>query len=172
MTETELATLQTTYSGTMFSVAMSVTREVADAEEVVSDAFMKAWADAARFDSARGSMLAWLLVLTRSRALDMVRARNRRHRALDRAAVEFAVHDEASRAPAVALRSMEAAEVRVALTQAIGTLPAVQRQVIELAFLHGASHVGVSRRLGVPLGTVKTRARLGLRKLRTVLAAP
>ncbi len=171
MTETELAALHATYGATMFSVAMSVTRDVADAEEVVSDAFMKAWVDAARFDSARGSMLAWLLTLTRSRALDRVRARNRRERTLDRAEVEFAEDDDAWRVPAVALRSMEAAELRLALNHAIGTLPAVQREVIELAFFHGTSHAGVSERLGVPLGTVKTRARQGLRRMRTVLAA-
>ncbi len=169
MTESELSGLHACYSGILLNLAISVTRDVADAEEVVSDTFSKAWADSARFDESRGSRLAWLMMLTRSRALDVVRSTTRRQRALDRAEVEFNVDDASWQVPAEAEESLEAAEQGAALARALGTLPTTQREVLELAFFHNTSHAGVAERLGVPLGTVKTRARLGLRKMRAVL---
>jgi RNA polymerase sigma-70 factor (ECF subfamily) len=169
MTESELSGLHARYSGILFNLAISVTRDFADAEEVVGDTFAKAWADSAGFDESRGSRLAWLMMLTRSRALDAVRSRTRRQRVLDRAEVEFSVDDECWLVPAEAAESLEAAELRDVLARALGTLPTTQREVLELAFFHETSHAGVAERLGVPLGTVKTRARLGLRKMRAVL---
>jgi RNA polymerase sigma-70 factor, ECF subfamily len=171
MANEELAVWHARYHGVLFQAAIAITREAADAEEVVSDAFTKAWTDAAGFDSTRGSVLGWLTMMTRSRALDLVRSRARRQRAYDRAEVHYAASDDAWRVAGSDERDpTELADLHRTLTRALGTLPYEQRQAIELAFIHDTPHSSVARHLGVPLGTVKTRVRLGLRKMRSALA--
>lgn len=154
----------------LLRIAYSIVREHADAEEVVSDTFAKAWRDAACFDAARGTVVGWLTMIVRSRSRDFVRARSRRDRTRDRAAVLAAVDTtdvnigwstEWDVERAVEYRERVDVLLRV-LTQ----LPEPQREAIELVFLRGVPHALAAGQLGVPLGTVKTRVRLGLRRMR------
>lgn len=150
----------------LYSLAFRILGDQHDAEEVVQDVFAQAWRSAARFDPERGAVIAWLLMMTRSRAIDRVRARRGDAQRVgddDR----LALVPDASLAPDLTLLTHERlTRVRTALAE----LPLVQRMAIELAFYEGLSHGEVAERLEQPLGTVKTRIRLGLLKLRDALA--
>ena len=152
-------------------LALRITRERADAEEVVVDTFAQAWRDASRFEVARGSVGAWLATIARSRSLDLVRSRNRRMRVVDGATSEASspLENAASDQPSPQA-GMELTEQSVHVRNALAALPAAQRQALELAYFDGLSQTDIASRLNEPLGTVKTRMRLGLRKLRESLA--
>src|SRR5262249_30518281 len=154
-----------------YALAYGVVGQAADAEEVVADAFGQAWRRAGDFDPARGSAGAWLATIARTRALDLARSPGRRGRALGRAAlgsgdVGLALR-VASREPADA--RVERGETRVLVTRALADLPEAQRSAIELAYFGGLSQSEIAERLGEPLGTVKTRMRSGMEKLRAAL---
>lgn len=168
--ESALATLYDRYAGPLYGLAFRLTGERADAEEVVLDAFEQAWRDAGRFREERGSVAAWLTVICRSRALDLIRARGRRDRAVNRA-VSAAPEDAPamSRGPDPTGHAVEGDERRRLIEAALKELSPVQRQAIELAFYEGLSQSEIADRLGEPLGTIKTRVRLGMQKLRDAL---
>jgi RNA polymerase sigma-70 factor, ECF subfamily len=157
----------------LLRTAYLIVREYADAEEVVSDAFTKAWRDSASFDETRGTVAGWLVMMVKSRARDLVRSRTRRESASDRA--ELAVASGDSTVSIGWMNScdvvcgIEASELSAALLRVLHELPTVQREAIDLVFLQSTSHATAADRLGVPLGTVKTRVRLGLRRMRAVL---
>jgi RNA polymerase sigma-70 factor (ECF subfamily) len=158
------------YAGLLYGLACRIVGERADAEEVVLESFAQAWREAARFRSEKGSVIAWLTVICRSRALDLVRARGRRIRLVDAAA---AAEPEVSPAmggsdpnPAESVSHQERAK-RVAA--ALATLSPPQREAIELAYYEGLSQSEIAARLDQPLGTVKTRVRLAMEKLREAL---
>jgi len=173
--ERAVAQLYDAHSPQLFGLAHAIVRERADAEEVILDAFAKAWHEAARFDAARGTVVAWLTTIVRSRAIDLVRARTRRQQAHERAGVHAAVDAELGVQGSAALTggttAMDAESLSAELARALHTLPAAQRQVVELAFFGGASHSRIAVQLGLPLGTVKTRARLALCTMRAALVA-
>lgn len=153
------------YGRILHAAAWRITGETADAEEALLDAFAQAWREAATYDAGRGSVGAWLMTITRTRALDLIRARGRRERAATAA-------DAAAGAPVWRYdtsRSAEQSERRRLVSLAIQTLSAPQKQAIELAFYDDLSHAEIAQKLGEPLGTVKTRVRLGLQKLREAL---
>lgn len=158
------------YASAMFGLALRVVGESADAEEVVLDAFAQAWRDAARFDGTRGSVLGWLTTITRTRALDLVRARGRRAKATD--AASTALDEPAAMGTGYAAPDalVQDAETTIAVHGALQQLPVPQRQAIELAFYEGLTHHEVAERLQQPLGTIKTRIRLGMLKLRETLS--
>ncbi|WP_330998916.1 RNA polymerase sigma factor [Gemmatimonas groenlandica] len=168
-----ISRLYDVHSPRLFGLALALVGERADAEEVVLDAFAQAWRNACTFDGSRGSVQTWLSTITRSRALDCIRRRTRRRMANERAGTEssFSVADgEATHSrDASVLDTMLHEELQAQLNGALQLLPPEQREVIELSFLSGASHARVAEQLGLPLGTVKTRARSALRKMRTVL---
>lgn len=167
--ESAATVLYDRHGAAMYGLALRVVGEAADAEEVVLDAFAQAWRDASRYDGSRGSVLGWLTTITRTRALDLVRARGRRARATDAATValdEPAAMGSGPSAPDVQVQEAETADV---VQRALQTLSAPQRQAIELAFFEGLTHHEVAARLQQPLGTVKTRIRQGLLKLRDTL---
>ena len=154
----------------LFAVAYRIAGQRADAEEVVLEAFAQAWREAPRFEAGRGSVAGWLTTIARSRALDLVRARSRRDRltataAADRPGTSPAMGDFRPD-PAGALDNDER---RRQVRQALETLSAPQRQAIELAYFEGLSQSEIAERLQEPLGTVKTRVRLGMQKLRECL---
>ena len=158
------------YSAAMFALAMRIVGESADAEDVVLDAFTQAWNSAARYDAERGSVLGWLTTMTRTRALDFVRGRGRRTKAVDTASRSMGDDPVAVAASAPsAVDVVEQGERAEAVTSAMGILSGHQRDAIELAFFEGLTHSEIAERLGEPLGTVKTRIRLGMQKLRDVL---
>jgi RNA polymerase sigma-70 factor (ECF subfamily) len=162
-----LAALYDRHATAIYSLALRIVREEGDAEDVVQEVFAQAWRQAGRYDARRGSVIAWLLIMTRTRAIDRLRMRQARP---DRAAApdpsmleQLASTDEDPSSGLVA--EQEALRVRDALQ----TLPMLQRVAIELAFFEGLSQSEIAERLEQPLGTVKTRIRLGLLKLRDVL---
>lgn len=161
-----LAELYDRYGGLLYSLALRILRDTGDAEDVVQDVFSQAWRQASRYQSTRGNVVAWLMNLTRSRAIDRVRGRRARPqpgaddvRALDVPDMTEPVDEQ------LALSS-QAALIRAAVDE----LSVLQRVAIELAFYQGLTHVDIAERLELPLGTVKTRIRQGLMKLKDRLA--
>jgi len=163
--ETALGALYDRYGSVLYGLALRITGEQADAEEAVLSAFDQAWREAARFSAERGSVAAWLTMITRSRALDVVRARGRRLRLTDAARQADPPVEAAPRAD----QPVEAEERRTRIRRALADLPEPQREAIELAYFEGLSQSEIAARLGEPLGTVKTRVRLAMQKLRELL---
>jgi RNA polymerase sigma-70 factor (ECF subfamily) len=144
-------------------LARRILRDGGEAEDVVQDVFVQVWRDAARFDRGRGSVQAWICIIARSRAVD--RLRRRRSRRED--------GDTAPPAPPAPHRTGDDAPVIAAtVRRALDGLPVEQRQPLELAYYEGLTQVEIAERLGEPLGTIKTRMRTALLRLRDHLAAP
>ncbi len=138
------------------------------ADEAVQSAFVSLWRYRSNYQADRGSPRAWLLAIARHRAIDLMRSRGARQRytvTADPHGWMVAAADETvmSDAPHV---EVERGESRATIDRLLGMLPPAQRTVIELAYLDGLSHQEVAMKLGIPLGTVKGRIRLGLEKLR------
>ena len=150
----------------MYSLALRIVTDEGDAEDVVQEVFAQAWRQAARYDSTRGAVGAWLLMMTRTRAIDRIRAR--RVRPGEQPIEGADVLSLASSEPDAASGLIDAERAR-RVTQALGALPLVQRFAIELAYYEGLTQREIATRLEEPLGTVKTRIRLGLLKLRDAL---
>lgn len=149
----------------VFALALRIARDRHVAEEVLLDVFLQVWRQASHFDPRRGPAYHWLLTLARSRALDAVRSRTVRSRREADAAPLDPAADPAARPLEAAVAVDRASAVR----SAIQTLPADQAAVIELAYDQDLSHTEIAARLGLPLGTIKTRIRLGMLKLRDKL---
>src|SRR5262245_24930831 len=169
--ERALGELYDRYGGMAFSLACSIVGEPADAEEVVVDAFAQVWRSAAAFDPARGSVAAWLATIARTRALDLVRSRKRRARVLEEAAVVTDEGETLVLAPTLESpeRGAELTETSAIVRKSLAELPPPQRKVIELAYFGGLSQSEIAAHLSEPLGTVKTRMRAGMDKLRQAL---
>lgn len=157
------------HGAVMYGLALRMVTESADAEDVVLDAFAQAWRDASRYDTSRGSVLGWLTTIVRTRALDAIRARGRRAKMVDTAAATLDEPAAMSQGAPSPDRAVEERERAVAVSSALQALPDAQRRAIELAFFEGLTHQEVAERLREPLGTVKTRIRLGMLKLRDML---
>ena len=168
--ERALGLLYDRYSGALYGIAGRIAGERADAEEIVLECFAQVWRDASRFQSDKGSVIAWLTVICRSRAIDLIRSRGRRARLADSAVA--ADPDQApgmgrgERDPDSAVTQDERA---VQVAAALSGLSAPQREAIQLAYFEGLSQSEIAERLNEPLGTVKTRVRLAMQKLRDVL---
>jgi RNA polymerase sigma-70 factor (ECF subfamily) len=163
-----LSELYDRYARVLYALAFKVLGSVEEAEEVVLDVFSQVWRTAGRYDATRGRVDTWLFMLTRSRALDRLRALQRLTRAVA-ASVDAAL----LQSPPLCnpeedfLLSERRAQVLVAL----GQLPQEQRQVLELAYYKGLTHVEIAAQTGKSLGTIKTRIRLELGKLREALGS-
>lgn len=152
------------YGRLAYSLAFRVLGDGAAAEDVVQDAFLSVWRRSSTFEASRGSLRTWLCAIVHHRALDRLRGRSGRARfdlTLDKATAETAVTDTWE----IVADALERDEIRTAL----GGLPAEQRQTIELAYYGGYSQSEISDLMRVPLGTVKGRTRMALRKLRGAL---
>jgi RNA polymerase sigma-70 factor (ECF subfamily) len=150
-----LGALYDKYAGLVNALALRVLRDASDAEDIVQEGFVQAWRQAARFDPARGTPEAWLCTMTRSRALDRLRRRTARREEPGEQAP-----------PAVATpRNEEALAVR----KALDGLSDVQRRALELAYYEGLTQTEIAAKLGEPLGTVKTRIRTAMLRLREAL---
>lgn len=160
-----LALLYDRYAKPVFSLARRILDDDTDAEEVVQDVFSQAWVQAGRYDPARGPVAAWLLMMTRSRAIDRRRARQAAPTA---EAGRGGLVDLPDAAPSPAARAMTADQI-ARLRDALRGLPLTQRLAIEMAYYEGLTQSEIAERLEQPLGTVKTRIRLGLRRLREAL---
>ena len=152
------------HAGSVYGLALRILRDRTAAEDVAQEAFIALWRSRDRYRPERGTPAAWLLTITRNRAIDAIR-RGRGHH---HAALEGDFEQEApDRTEEEALRRVEAGVIGVALQ----TLPDAQRLVLDLAYFGGLSHREIGARLGIPLGTVKGRMRLALQKLATPLEA-
>ncbi len=147
-----------------FGLAYRILGDGPAAEDAVQEAFLTLWRQAERLDSTRGRVTSLLMTLVHHRAIDALRARRgllARQAPLDPAAVEERLPDVPDRV-ANLLRQEE-------VRRALNTLPEEQRKPIEMAYFEGLTHVEISRALNIPLGTVKSRLRLGLEKMRSAL---
>jgi RNA polymerase sigma-70 factor, ECF subfamily len=155
------------HGGVAYSLAYRIVGEPGAAEDVTQEAFISVWRSGARYDRARGSVRSWMLSIVRNRAIDSLRAGAGKAPKLtfdDEAVLEQRPADELTEEEA--MRHETASEVRGAL----GQLPGDQSKVIELAYYGGFSQSEIAAMLGVPLGTVKGRMRLGMEKIRGEIA--
>lgn len=136
------------------------------AEEVLQETFLQVWEQGSRYDPDRSTVRGWLLMIARSRALDQIRHGTARRRRED----GFAGGDErAGLVHPTGTAGLEAAERRERVASALDGLPPEQRECIELAYFGGLTQTQIAERVGAPLGTVKSRILLGMKKLRTIL---
>lgn len=152
------------HSGAAYGLAFRILREQAAAEDVVQDAFLTLWRQAGSYGEERGAVRSWLLSIVHHRAIDIVRRRSYREdrqQELETAVLPPSGADTVEQAQ----RSIESQQVQ----EAIGQLPPDQQRSIVLAYFGGYTHDEIARQLGVPLGTVKSRLRIGLQKMRAYL---
>lgn len=161
--ERAVEALYARYSGPLYSLAYQVTGADRFAQDVVQEVFVAVWRDAARFDPAKGAVGPWLFSLARHKAIDLVRREaNVRKRTADVDLELEVAPDDVAHAAWLSVR-------RERVHQALAELTEAQRTALELAFFGGLTHVEVAERLGIPLGTAKTRIRSALLRLRDVL---
>ena len=152
-------------SGPLYSLAMKMLGDPAEAQDALQEVFLQIWSRAGTYDPEQSSVFSWTVLLTRSRVIDRLRARGRRSRVVVTSTEDAPIAADASTvesAADTAEKNDEAARVRYVLNN----LPSEQREAIEMAFFEHLSHHEIAARLGQPLGTVKARIRRGLLKLR------
>ena len=156
-----LEVLYDRYSTLVYSLALRILRNTGDAEDVTQEVFAQLWKQASRFDPQRGAVGAWLSVIARSRALDRLRRRGSGRVTAGAEGLD-AIPDPA---PSVELVTASAEQVSAA-RDALASLPADQRTALELAYYEGLTQAEIAERTSTPLGTVKTRIRTGLQRIR------
>lgn len=161
-----MAHLYDATQASVFALALRIVEDRAAAEDVVIEVYSQCWRQARSFDRNRGTVISWLMNMTRSRALDSVRARRRRVATIP---IDEEARGIGSADPGPAESSL-ASERGVIVRSALTALSAAQREAIELAFFSDLSHSAIAARLGLPLGTIKTRIRDGMIKMRELLA--
>jgi RNA polymerase sigma-70 factor (ECF subfamily) len=157
-----VAALYDRYSRLVFSLALRIVQDHGAAEEVTQDVFLRCWRNIDRYQAQQGSLAAWLLAITHHRAIDELRSRRGKH-------LRREISDKAIHPLAVLDTGYDAALMRGEVQEALHLLPSPQRDVIELIFWGGLTRREVAERLQLPLGTVHTRLRLGMEKLRAAL---
>lgn len=161
--ERALEVLHGQYSGPLYSLAVQVTGSDRFAQDIVQEVFIAVWKDAARFDPSKGAVSTWLFSMARHKSIDAIRREARaRKRAADAEMEREVAPDDVHHEAWLGIRRDR---VRAAMSE----LSDAQRGALELAFFAGLTHVEVAERLGVPLGTAKTRIRAGLLRLRDIL---
>lgn len=159
-----LADLYDRHATTVYSIALSILRDPSRAEDVTHDVFLRLWNAPDRFDPAVGRFAPWFYRVARNRSIDVVR--RQRFEFVPSESTRFDLTPDADPDPSdQAISSTESQRVR----RALSSLPENQRQLIELAYFGGLSHRQLAGQLDLPLGTVKTRIRLGLRRLREMM---
>lgn len=168
--ESALGSLYDRHAPVILGFLMRLMRERADAEPVLLETFLQAARTADRFDAHRSNVLSWLMMIARTRALDVLRSAARQHTLAPLALDDVpAAQLDRLHAPLDPLRSVEQHEQETAVRSALLSLPEQQREPIELAFFLGLTHPEIASRLSEPLGTIKSRIRGGLLKLREPL---
>jgi len=160
-----LETLYDRHSGFVYALALRVLGRREEAEEIVQDVFWQLWKGRVRYEPERGRFAAWLFAITRSRCLDKIRSQRRSKES------DPIPHDAA--ASELTLPEVQAvdSERQRRVAEALFALPPAQKQALELCFYQGMSHSEIAERLGEPLGTVKSRIKMGMEKLKVHLRA-
>ena len=153
----DLSSIYREHGGPALAVALRILGDVAEAEDVVQETFFEVWRSVRTFRSERGSERAWISTIARNRALDRLRTRERRLRALGHAQHELELRGRAA--------NDAGAEERGAIERGLAALTAPQRLVVELAYFRGLCHREIAEQTGTPLGTVKTRLRMAIERL-------
>lgn len=163
--QTALSQLYDRYARVLYSLIYKMLGSVEEAEEVVVDVFSQVWRNGSSYKPERGRVDTWLFTMARSRALDRLRQRQRQAKILDASTQQVSVsHDKVPEENLLIRERRE--QVSIALTE----LPVEQRVVLELAYFRGYSKSEIAAQLEISIGTVKTRTRLGLKKLRGLLS--
>jgi len=161
--ERAIEVLYARYGRSLYSLAYQVTGSDRYAQDVVQEVFVAVWKDAGRFDAAKGALSSWLFALARHKAIDLVRKEATiRKRTAD---VDLELEESPEDVDQEAWLRIRRDRVHEAIRQ----LPETQRVALELAFFGGLTHVEVAERLGIPLGTAKTRIRTALLRLRDII---
>jgi RNA polymerase sigma-70 factor, ECF subfamily len=155
-------------SALLYTLAFRILGNQDEAEELLQDVYLEIWRKVARYDVGRGTPIAWLITLTRSRAIDRLRARGVRSHHMTASLDNGTAARVADLGPSP-FETQADQELRMAVGAAMTELPPAQQQAIELAYYEGLSHHEIAARLNQPLGTVKTRIKLGMSKLREAL---
>ena len=163
-----LEVLYDRYSRVVYSFALRIVGDPQLAEEILQEVFFRVWQQGSGFQSNRGSLITWLLSITHNLAIDEVRKRNRRPQKADSEDPELVLGAMADESTDIE-QEVWLSGVRTAIVEALDRVPKEQRVVIELAYFRGLTQREIAETLGQPLGTVKTRMRLGLQKLREQL---
>ena len=153
------------YSGLLTALARRVLHDPSDAEEIVQEVFLQVWNQAGRYDRSRSSVSTWLVLITRSRAIDRLRSRQVKDRTLTALKQEKPNLHTSPEGSRNVLLDQRRSRLRLELAE----LPNEQREVLELAFFKGMTQSEISASTGIPLGTVKTRTLLAMKKLRKAL---
>ncbi|MGH7308018.1 MAG: sigma-70 family RNA polymerase sigma factor [Candidatus Rokuibacteriota bacterium] len=153
------------YAPLAYGVIRRIVREPADAAEVLQDVFWEAWVGAGSYDPQRGSPEAWIVMRARTRAIDRVRSVRKRTEVFGAPLADAAAATGTDPGSDIATQAADRVTVKTALDE----LPEAQREVIELAYWNGFTQAEIAERLRQPLGTVKTRMRLGLERLKILL---
>ncbi|MDQ3257727.1 MAG: sigma-70 family RNA polymerase sigma factor [Acidobacteriota bacterium] len=161
--ETAFAALHDRYAHILFGLMLRILHSRVDAEDVLQEVFLQVWQRAANFDETRGRPFTWLVTLARSRAIDRLRSSNARDRVASEAAYDVmeTVGDAGDEAML--------AENRDVVRHALAAIPEDQRRTLHLAYFEGLTQTEIASQLGEPLGTVKTRMRSGMTKLRDLI---
>src|SRR5579883_1446972 len=163
-----LAQLFKRYSGTVYSLAYRMLNDREGAEELLNEAFVRVWRQAPLFDARRGKFSTWLMSVTRNLGIDQLRSdrsRPQRSSSPDGENILLNIVDDRVSVESQAWN----AERRRLIREALKRLPAAQREALELAYFEGLTQAEIATKLGDPIGTTKTRIRLGLQKLRDIL---
>jgi RNA polymerase sigma-70 factor (ECF subfamily) len=166
--ESALAELYDRWSHRVHTIAFWILKDADDAEDVVEETFWQVWRTAGEFDRRRSSAPTWIVMIARSRALDRLRARRRRVEHTAQAVASTLLEDVNGHSEA-STHQPEVEETHRRLGGALAALPEEQRQVLELAFFQGLTHGEIAAETATPLGTIKTRIRLAMQKLRDQL---
>jgi RNA polymerase sigma-70 factor (ECF subfamily) len=152
-------------SSLLFTLAVRILGNHEEAAALLQDVYLEVWRKVSRYDVGRGTPVAWLVTLTRSRAIDRLRARAARGSRATPSLEDGAAAQLDDQGPSP-FETQTDQELRIAIGAAVAGLPQAQQQAIELAYYEGLSHAEIAARLNQPLGTVKTRIKLGMSKLR------
>jgi RNA polymerase sigma-70 factor (ECF subfamily) len=169
--EQALGELYDRWQAAVRAVAVRIVQDAMDADDIVEEVFWQAWRQAERFDAGRGGAGTWLLTIARSRSLDKLRSVRRLREDTGLEGIEGDSHGDALAVSTPdPMAAAELSERGAIVRAALATLPIEQREALELAYFDGLSQSEIAEKLAQPLGTVKTRMRIALRKLREKLA--
>jgi RNA polymerase sigma-70 factor, ECF subfamily len=167
-----LEVLYDRYAGVVFSFALRIVSERQLAEEILQEAFFRAWQQGGSFSAGRGSFITWLLSITHNLAIDEIRRRRRRPQKADSEEPEQILDSVADTGAGADVEGeVWLGALRDTIGQALSELPPAQREALEMAYFRGLTQREIAEALGEPLGTIKTRMRLGLQKLREALGS-